>query len=46
MPKKAKELPRMMDQPSKPRKDRPDDVPHWKVWRWAMSHPGLPWKRS
>ena len=46
MPKKAQELPKIMDLPSKARTTRPDEIPHWKVWRWALRNPGLPWKKS
>lgn len=44
--KKARELPKMMDMPSKAPARRKDEVPHWKVWRWAMRNPGIPWRRS
>lgn len=25
---------------------RKDEVPLWKVWAWALAHPGIPWRRS
>lgn len=46
MPKKATELPRIMDLPTKARRVRDDEVPHWKVWRWALAHRGVPWKKA
>jgi len=44
--KKAKELPRVTDLPSKAPNARKDEIPHWKVWRWALRHPGVPWRRK
>lgn len=45
MPRKAQELPKIMDLPTKKPVQRKDEIPHWKVWKWAKSNPGLPWKR-
>jgi hypothetical protein len=44
--KKAKELLRVTDLPSKAPKQRKDDIPHWKVWRWAIRNPGRPWRKE
>lgn len=43
--KKAKELPRITSLPSSAPKKRDDEIPHWKVWRWAIRNPGVHWKR-
>jgi hypothetical protein len=43
--KKTKELPNIMSLGTKPPKSRPDEIPHWKVWRFAIKNPGIPWKR-
>lgn len=46
MGKKVKELPKLMDLSTRAPKLKADEVPHWKVWRWARSHPGMPWRRN
>lgn len=45
MGKKVKELPNIMSLGTKAPVVRKDEVPHWKVWRFAKLHPGVPWKR-
>jgi hypothetical protein len=45
MATKAKELPRIMDLPRGAPKPRAGELPHWKVWRWALQHPNIPWRR-
>lgn len=42
--KRVKELPNIMSLPSKPITQRKDQVPHWKVWLWAIRHPGQSWR--
>ena len=44
--KKAKELPKIMDLPPTPPKARKDEIPHWRVWRWSIRNPGIPWRRK
>lgn len=44
--KKARELPNIMDLPSKRPQTRKDEIPHWKVWRWALRNPGRPWRKD